>query len=637
MSDIKKHISNRLGASGLTPKDMEKPGAHVMVTDGEDLHVLVAKSESSQAIDALEAEVPGYAGRLAVSEEAPLDLGDLGEWRDFAVKGLSNEQLERLAEKSAELRIFAAAKDGEAMPPFYASVDLAFAMAEVIGRGVLAVRPIPPGERDGKSFVAVTPGQRRVIHTLTQRWVDDTVPEETWFKAAEAWRQLQADVYDTGLIGALTLGLAPDRPEAPHREVPGDSAAAKSMHGLSADTVDYLEEQQLEIPPKKASITWVEETIDRLQDAPERVVLDLRELLGRLHDAREREADDMFAVDAGDPKARPAEIVYEGQRSTKRARLGVLSQLEKGLDGLGVPDEVERALAEQLAIAMEPRKKPSLILVAGPKGSAAEPLFELAVELCGKKPLRIQGGDLAEPGWAMLFGHNRGFPTEGDAWLSAANIADHRETAADPAPITFENLKSAGSQEPEDQAHHQRDLLGRIVEWLGRGFVNVYAKQGRAAAKQQETSLAGVVFLARWEGPARELRDLLDGSEELAHLADHVIGLDPMRPEHAVNDLIRRATFDVRQHFGPKGCTLELDTAARSGLEKAFRALGPARALEVFLGPLTRDVGDAIKGAPATKYEIVWSNRLTTREKAGLEQGKPPEGAVSRWFGVKAG
>src|SRR5262245_31377260 len=135
MADIKDHILKRLNTAALTPEDLEKPGAHVLVSDGEDMHVLVKDTEANKAIDKLEAEVTGYRGKLEVSEEAKLELGELGQWRDFIVSGLSGDRLRELAEQSTTLSIFAANQPDE-VPPFYASVDLAFAMMEVIGRGV---------------------------------------------------------------------------------------------------------------------------------------------------------------------------------------------------------------------------------------------------------------------------------------------------------------------------------------------------------------------------------------------------------------------------------------------------------------------------------------------------------------------
>src|SRR5688572_5114281 len=113
MSDIKDHILKRLGQAALTPEDLEKPGAHVLVTDGEDLHVLVQKTDAGKAIDTLEAEVPGYSGRLEVHEEPALVLGELGEWRDFVVSGLSDERLRDLAEQSKSLAIFSPDRPGE--------------------------------------------------------------------------------------------------------------------------------------------------------------------------------------------------------------------------------------------------------------------------------------------------------------------------------------------------------------------------------------------------------------------------------------------------------------------------------------------------------------------------------------------
>lgn len=630
MTDIKKHIQARLQNAGLDEKHLDEPGAHVLVTDGEDMHVLVKKSDAHVGIDKMEAEVVGR-GDVAVSEGAEIDLGELGVWRDFVVEGLHGDAMEKLATRGTELRMFAQSADGD--PAFYASVDLAFAMTEVIGRETLAVRPIPAGERDGASFVAVTPDMRRVMHRLLGRWVDDTVPASKMYEAAQAWRTFQADVHTTGLVGAMVLGLTPSRAAAPRPDALAASDA-EGAHGMGAATVQYLGELGLEVPAK-ATIEWVEGAIDALPlDVPEPVAIDVRELLGRLHDEKEAAARELLGM--GDESG-PQPVEFSGQRTFAQSVERRLSQLGKGLEGYGVPVATQKRLAEQLAAAIEPNRNPALLLIAGERGSAAKPVFDLAVSIVGKDALEIHGSDLAEPGWALLFGHNNGFPTEGDAWLSKSNLERHRETPADHVPIVFSNLKAAGSTDPTDQAHHQRDLLARLVEWTNTGVVNVYAKNSRGAAQQSETPLANTAFVVRWEGSEKELIDLLKGSPETAGLVPRVIGLARYKPAEAVHALVAEVTRDLAQHFGPEGCTITLDAEAERAITAAMKAVGPEAGRDLFFEPLRREVRDAVNAQPSTAYTLSLSNRLTTKEREGFARGEAPKGVVPRWFGVQSG
>ncbi|MEQ8276080.1 MAG: hypothetical protein RMA76_23940 [Deltaproteobacteria bacterium] len=630
MTGIKKDVQAKLASAGLTEKHLEEPGAHVLVTDGDDLHVLVPKSEAHAGIDKLEAEVVGHRGVIDVTEAAEYDMGELGVWRDFVVSDLRGAQLNKLAAKGTELRLFAPDVDGD--PSFYASVDLAFAMMEVVGRELLAVRPIPAGVRDGKNFVEVTPKQRQVLHALLGRWVDDTIPDHKLLDAAQAWSSLQAEVFDTGVVGARALGLVPGRTAAPRPDALS-SADGEGAHGMAAATVKYLAESGVDVPDA-VDITWAEATIDALpNDVPEPVAMDVRNLLGRLHDAKDAEAAALFGMDEA---VEPAPAEHSGQTRFAQSVERRLSQLSKGLEGYGVPAATQKRLAEQLASAIEPNRNPSLIIVAGERGSAGKPVFDLAVSIVGKQALEVHGSDLAEPGWSLLFGHNNGFPTEGDAWLSQSNLEKHRETPADHVPVVISNLAAAGSAEPDDKAFHQRDLMARIAEWTGTGTVNVFAKDDAGAAKQSTTKLTNTVFMVRWEGSQQELAEVLKGAPETAGLASRVIGLEPYAPGDAVHALVQEVTNDLAQHFGPQGCTITLDAGVERAITSAMKSLGPAAGRDLFFEQMRREVRDAVASQPSTAYTLSISKRLTTKEQEGLARGQAPQGVVPRWFGVQS-
>src|SRR5262245_56726269 len=123
--------------TGLKDKDLEKPGAHVLIGDDQNrLHVLVKESAAAKAkLDTLEAEVQGAKGvKISVADSAEqLDLGDLGKWRDFVVEGISSKTPTGTPEAPVELHIFSAASKAEGVgSAFYTSLDLGYALGEVL-------------------------------------------------------------------------------------------------------------------------------------------------------------------------------------------------------------------------------------------------------------------------------------------------------------------------------------------------------------------------------------------------------------------------------------------------------------------------------------------------------------------------
>lgn len=633
MSEIKRYIKTSLQQANLTEKDLERPGAHVVVADEEqNLHVLVKKTAANQAIDTLTAEVRGVpAARLVVEEQDLLDLGELGQWRDFLVEGLNDPKLAKAAAAQKELHIYsAAAKADDLGKAFHTSMDLAFAVFEVLGEGSLAVRPVPPGEREGRAYVEVTPTLRKVLHGMLGRWVDDAVPAETLQKAAERWRQTQNEVYESGLLGAYSLGLAPDRPAVPRPDVPAGEKAAPGQVG--AELKGYLEGLGLEVP-KKPSIAWAEEAIDALPaGAPDGLALELRALFVHLQEADALKVDDLFGEDLG-PKAEK-EIVNLGQLALERSRNVKLRQLEAGVAGLEVPAAQVQKLADQLALALEPRKKPSLILVAGPRRSGADRLMDLAVGMVGQNPLRVRREDIAEPGFPALYGQHRGFPTEADAMLSGPRLRQHRDTPAAHTPVVVEDVGTAGAAGQEREAAI-RDLLERFVAMTRSGKVSAYSRDGKGRSEQREVPLANTVLMVRWEGEPAELERLLRGAPELQHLADKVVKTGTLSPEAGVKLLEQELAFALRQHYGPQGTTVRLSRELRGGLERAFEGLG-AVAFDRFEEQLLAEIRDAVKELPAKSLEIAWSRMLTERDKGRLVAGEAIPFAA-RWFAVKEG
>ncbi|MCB9648953.1 MAG: hypothetical protein H6730_20485 [Deltaproteobacteria bacterium] len=632
-NEIKNHVQRSLQQAKLGADALEQPGAHLLVPDDDGgLHVLVKRTEAHDAIEALAAEVRGAKGvKLQVSEGEDLDLGELGQWRDFLVDGLTDERLVDEARGFLELHVYSAA--GKAVDPgeaFHTSMDLGFAIHEVISGRQLRVRPLPEGERDGQRFVAVGPELRKVMHKLMGRFVDHTVPVDSVMKAADAWRGLQNEVYEAGLVGAMTLGLMPKVPRVPLPDMPKD-APARGPGELSADLAAFLDARGM-APAGAPTAEWAEGALDHLpEDAPDDLVGELRQLYGHLLDAADAEAGALFGLD--EPKGAP-EVVHRGDKSLAASRKLKLDVLGKGLDGLEVPDKELRRLADLMAGGLQTRQRPEVVVIAGPRHSAADRMAELAVGMVGKEPLVLSRDDVAEPGFPALFGQFRGVPTGADGLLSASQVDAARDTPAAHAPIYLENVAAAGSADPEGQATAQADLLERLALMAESGEVSAYAREG-GRMQEGKTSLANTLIVARWEGDRKELEALL-ARPELARLAGKVVGAEPMSPPAAVRYLQDRLTFDLERHLGPKGAKVRFSPELAQGLMSAAEARGAAAMHERFREPMLRELLDALRDQPLVEIELSFSRMLTKKDVANLVQDDLPPRAA-RWFGVRDG
>jgi hypothetical protein len=632
-NEIKQHVQRSLQQAKLGAEALEQPGAHVLVRDDEgDLHVLVKRTEAHDAIEALAAEVRGAKGvKLTVSEGEDLDLGELGKWRDFLVEGLGDARLRDEDRGFLELHVYSAAgKAGAPGEAFHTSMDLGFAIYEVLAGRELRVRPVPEGERDGQQFVATDPKLRKLMHRLMGRFVDNTVPVDAVMKAADAYRGLQNEVYESGLVGARILGLMPKMPKAPLPDMP-KPAAARGAGQPSEELAAYL--RPLGLAPEGApTVAWAERALDALPAAaPDDRVAELRQVYVELQDADAAAAGALFGLEA--PQAQ-AEVIHRGDKSLAASRKLKLDVLEKGLEGLAVPDKEVRRLADLLAGGLQNRQRPELVIIAGPRHSAADRMAELAVGMVGKQPLVLSRDDVAEPGFPALYGQFRGVPTGADALLSPGRLDAARDTPAAHAPIFVENLAAAGSAEPEAQAAARADLLERLAIMADTGEVSSYAKQG-GRMKETRTPLANSLIVARWEGPRAELEALL-GGPELGKLAGKVVGADPLPPAAAVRYLQDRLTFDLERHLGPKGAKVSFAPELTQGLMAAAEARGPAAMHERFREPMLRELLDVLRDQPLVNIELSFSRMLTKKDVANLVQDDLPPRAA-RWFGIRDG
>jgi len=408
-------------------------------------------------------------------------------------------------------------------------------------------------------------------------------------------------------------------------------APARGPGELSAELAAFLDARGM-APAGAPTAEWAEGALDHLpEDAPDDLVGELRQLYGHLLDAADAEAGALFGLD--EPKGAP-EVVHRGDKSLAASRKLKLDVLGKGLDGLEVPDKELRRLADLMAGGLQTRQRPEVVVIAGPRHSAADRMAELAVGMVGKEPLVLSRDDVAEPGFPALFGQFRGVPTGADGLLSASQVDAARDTPAAHAPIYLENVAAAGSADPEGQATAQADLLERLALMAESGEVSAYAREG-GRMQEGKTSLANTLIVARWEGDRKELEALL-ARPELARLAGKVVGAEPMSPPAAVRYLQDRLTFDLERHLGPKGAKVRFSPELAQGLMSAAEARGAAAMHERFREPMLRELLDALRDQPLVEIELSFSRMLTKKDVANLVQDDLPPRAA-RWFGVRDG
>jgi hypothetical protein len=638
MADIKDAIRTRLLQAGLTEGHLEEAGTHIIGSDGETLSVLVPEAHAKGAIDTLGAELRDPTGKklkaFEVQDAGPVNLGDLGEWRKFDVVGLDTVEKAAGQKEPPKLHLVGV-KEGIAVEgAFYTSLDLRFALFEVLSSGELFVRPIPEGQHNGKEWIATEDRERAVLHKLLGHWVDDTVPLDTKLAAAEEWRSLQSEVYFSGLIGAAVLGAAPEREEVPVSRVRGDEGlkpALEDKFGLGQAVLEFLQAQQIELPPRVMNTKWLEETLDRITDLPDVPHEVVKQLRTKFRQQKEKAAGagaDMFAApEAEKPKViakNPAKVRQEQAEAIKYDRL------KQALGHLDVPDQEIRRFARELSIATEPRRFPSAFFFTGPRHSAANKMLETAIELTGgKKPVLL---DLGDPEFALAYGHFRGVPSDADGQLSKSVLDEGRGSQAAHVAIVVPDLMRVGSsaKDPEMQKAALVDWLERLDEMLRTGSVEVCTRGQR---KPRPSPLANAIFISGCSDP-EALKRIFAENPKLATLSTKVFGTGELSPEAGVANLERVLTFRLRQHYGPKGAGVELSDSVKSTLVSAFGQLGAGGGMDVFERRLSDELVLFARGQPAAKYTIEWSAELSAKDIRKIGLGELP-GFVDSLFDIR--
>ncbi len=637
-------VKSRLADAKLEPKALDDAGAHVVTGgNGSDLHVFVKKTPASERLDALEAQVRGTGNArraLGVSEQGEWDLGELGAWREFKIEGLDPKM--PLSASGQPLRlelVSAAAKGQEVGAAFYASMDLALAVHEVIGKGRVQVRPIPAGERAGTSFVPVAPELRGVIQRLLGTTVDDVVPAALVGQAWSEWRKTQDAVTEGGLLSAaVTLGLLPTRRPEPSTWVKPTAPKARQPGELDEGLRDYLQGIGLTIP-QQLTPEWCEASIDKLPDSvPHEHAKALRSLWGDLEAQKANVASELFGEAAVAPSKPQA--VNAGDNRFQQAREVRAALLTEGLRGLNVPREVIGRTAQLMTEALQPSQKPYVILVGGPRNSQADRLMQLMTAMVAKNPVVATRAELADPTFGLLYGTVQGgVPSGADGLLSRPVQDKHRDERSGKVAYVLEDLSAAGSGAPNlDAKAVQAELLERLLLLQRDGRVTTFVRE--QGGDPQDTALANTVFLVRYEGDADKLKELVDRTPALSALAPRLIAGKAFDAASGVSYLEQELNFALQQRGVPRGVQVSFSEEVRAVLQAAYdgRAMGPVAAYDHFL-PLLADQLEGLAGSGAAKsYEVVWnpSTHLTAGERRAMTQGQMPRG-VTEIFGLTPG
>lgn len=630
MADINDAVRARLAQAGLTEKHLAEEGTHIVGSDGDVMSVLVP-AEQAKAVDTLSAELRDPTGKklkaFEVQDGGELDLGELGKWHKFDVAGLASVERAAQLEEPPRLHLIGL-KDGVAADrAFHTSLDLRLALYEILAEQELFVRPIPEGDRAGQEWVNVEPGQQELYRTLLRHYVDDTVPLATQLAAAERYRELQAKVWSTGLIGAAVLGAVPERPEVPASRVRGDEKQAVELEdkfGLGQETLAYLAAQNIELPPRNLTAKWLETTLDQvtdLADPPHDVVRTLRKKFAEQKQKVASSAASIFATPSTETAEAPKkEAPNPAKVRLERAEAVKLDRIEQAVGHLGVPEVELRRLARELALATEQRRFPSTFFFPGPRHSAAEKMMETVIELVGgKKPVVL---DLSDPEFALAYGHYKGVPADADGLLSKPVLDRARGSAAAHVAIVVPDLMRVGSS-PKDPAIQKASLvdwLKRLDEMMRTGTVEVCTRGSRST---RTSPLANVVFVAGCSDPAA-LAQILDENPELKPLATKIFGSGELRPDEGVANLERTLTFRLRQHMGPKGAQVAFSEPVREALTSLFHSLGSSAAHDLLERKLSDEVVQFAMGQPAAKYTLHWSGMLSARDVRKIGEGSLP-------------
>jgi hypothetical protein len=634
--DLIKGIKSQLQAQRLQKSALDHPTAHVVVSDEQgNLHVLTKKDAAP--IDAREAKVAGK--QLDVKEGGEVPLGDLGVWRDFVVSGLPEIKAPAPGEKPLTLELSVKSKalvGGQSA--FFSALDVGFAWSEIITKGEIAVRPTPPGERDGKQFVAVTPAMRQQLGALLGIHVDDAITADVLQRYVVAYRTLQEQAAPL-LSAAITLGLPALSTPLPMVMAPPKQAAAEKTGLFTDKTTRFLEENNITLEDKP-SVEDLEAALDALPEhTPDDVASEVRAAYTNAIEAAENAdaaaEDELFGGLMGDedekkvedkPKDGPAQV---GASRLAQARNMRQAQLELGLKDLGVPSSQTAKLADLLAASLQPSPKPSIILVAGPPHTPADKIMELTQRIVSENPLTIGREDLSRAGFGAVYGHNNGVPTMSDAILSTGSFDKHRPSAARHVAVVVDDLTGVGTANPDTQEATLKDWLQRVVLMSQTGKVQSYENQ-----EHKTTSLANSVFVMRWPGNPDDLKRVINSDPQLKHLLNALIEVEDS-PTNGVAFLEKDLAAKLVAQAAPQNVSVSLEGDLKAQIESLYERMGSTEAYEVISSRLSAELKAAAETLPATSYAINFSRGLTARDKEKALRGQPLPG-VSHIFQITA-
>lgn len=645
---VAREIMRQLSEGGLDRKNLSTKNAHVLIPgDDGKLHLLIpADGISGKETKALSArafaEKNNARRAISVSEEKRLKLGELGEWRDFAIS--VGEDLP--AEVSGEplmLSVQSVNGDGgEHDGAFFAAIGVD-AIGDVFA-GNLMVRVVDAASEE---TVEVTPKLRKWLRGVLgeEEPIGDRVPRST---VAKAYEQLLRNFQSADSAGALGVYMAtgefPSRnklPEVPFRVLsPQDPAK-----GLSEATTAALGENGIRVPASGITLEFIEGAIDNGAKLSADAQRELRKMLSFLRAGGTVESagmNDLLGDLFDEPASKDAEVaappvaVEDRRLSLSMAKADWSRRtIEAATNGLGVNATTTARTAELLAHALNDSPQPTVMFIVGPKSSAADRVADTILSIStNKEPVRVARSD----NMMVLFGHNDGWSSEYPGKLSKPVLDRHREPSNQHTTVYFENLLDFGrTPETEDNTPVLKEWMARLEAMLRTGKAEV-----SGGGTPETTDLGNVCFVVRVEGDSSTLDQLLN-EPKLRRMRASVVSFDPMSMDQAINYLEQEVAFRLIKGGLPADYQISFSPDFRKAMlegYKSFESSFPSRGIELafdhHVDRLVNELSDTLRALPPGGYTIDWSPDLTSRERANAASGEAPFGA-EKLLTVEAG
>jgi hypothetical protein len=621
-------IRKGMARSGVDAKALQERGGFVALADdtGRSATLLVPAARVA-ATDAFVAKVVSegeQVGKIDVTvAEETYEADGLGEFRALTVE---LAQLGALANGDVAVHVELGEQANDV------SIDLTQAMEHVLKAQEVMVGP----QRDAqveRQVIKLTPGQRRMLKGFNA----GLDPGE--YIGAQQFKRLMAAYRAAVKEMAGVESLAAVQGWIGDRELPSVSQAdverlAPDGEDTDADVAALAAQTS---PPDElyegTTAYWehVLDNLDQVSPAPDSATV--RKVRALYASSK----TDLFNLGDDGP-----EVTLNGgaDRLTQATRART-AQLSSAMSELDIPPATTKQLATYLAEALMPATKPSVLVVVGPRHSAADALMDAAVASVGGKALQLQGAELSEP-TVPLLGKKNAIPVS-EGKLNPVAMEGAR-AGGDFAGVVLDRLADIGGGGPGRLDEEKLSgLLAELQPMVASGVAKGYARKpggpANAAPQLTDTALKNTVFVLRWDDDAESFESFLgrQSPEVRAMLSKHVAG-PPVSPGATPRLVERELQLTLKQRGAPSTQTVSLSAGLQETLSSLADQNRTSEAFDVFLPRLRAVVEGAMEGTTAP-LEIDWSDELSPREmgKLAASGGEAVPGLEDvPWFTVRA-